>query len=201
MSDLERTPSPYVAGLPYGEQLPLPAITEWDTFPFGGDLHIRPLERPVLPEPPRHGEQGAESCDECARPDESYLWTDEHWRLTALPEPSGLPAVVMLMPRVHHDLADLPPELTAALGPMYQRVERALFALGGIARVHIDKVGDGAAHLHFWFLARPEGVLQLRGGFLPIWDDILPPLPVADWQANNRVIATAMAADGGTSHV
>ncbi len=107
----------------------------------------------------------------------------------------------MLMPRVHHDLADLPTELTAALGPMYQRVERALFALGGIARVHIDKVGDGAAHLHFWFLARPEGVLQLRGGFLPIWDDILPPIPVADWQANNRVIAAAMAADGGTAHV
>ncbi|MER5863055.1 hypothetical protein [Kitasatospora sp. NPDC002040] len=201
MSDLEHTPSPFVAGLPIGAELPLPPVAEWDIFPFEGDLRVRPLDRPVLPEPPRHGEDGPENCDQCNRADQEFLWTDEHWRLTGLREPSGLPAVVLLMPRGHHDLADLPAGRAAELGPMLQRVERALHALGGIARVHVDKLGDGAAHLHLWFSARPEGMLQLRGSYLSTWDDILPPIPVADWQANGRVIAAAMAAEGGTAHV
>ncbi|WP_157531867.1 MULTISPECIES: hypothetical protein [unclassified Kitasatospora] len=201
MSDDHVKPSPYVAGLPFGQDLPLPETVEWDVFPFEGEMTVRPLQQPVLPEPPRHGEDGPESCDDCARADDTYLWTDEHWRLSSLREPTGLPGVVMLWPRAHHDLGDLPVERAAELGVMIQRVERALLALGGIARAHVGRWGDGAAHLHLWLFARPEGMLQLRGNCMTLWDDVLPPLPEADWLANNKVIAAAMAEGGGIAHV
>jgi diadenosine tetraphosphate (Ap4A) HIT family hydrolase len=103
--------------------------------------------------------------------------------------------------RAHHDLADLPAERAAEIGPMLQRVERAITALGGIGRVHVNKWGDGGAHLHLFLLARPAGMMQLRGSNLPLWDDVLPKQPAEAWARANRSIAHAMAADGGTAHV
>lgn len=198
----EATPSPYVARLPIGERMVLPkdSIPNWDIFPFEGDIQVKILDRPELPEPPRHGEDGPEGCDQCGRADDTFLWTDEHWRLAGMREPSGLPALVLLQPRGHYDLVDLPPERAAELGPMLQRVERAVMSLGGIARVHVNKWGDGAAHLHVWLVARPEGMMQLRGTCLPLWDDVLPRLPEEEWREAGRRIAEAMAADGGTAH-
>ncbi len=200
--DLAPTPSPYVSRLPIGERIALSedSVAGWDIFPFEGDIQVKVLEKPELPEPPRHGEDGPESCGQCGRADDAFLWTDEHWRLAALTD-IALPAMVMLQPRGHYDLADLPPERAAELGPMLQRVERAVMSLGGIARVHVNKWGDGAAHLHLWLIARPEGMMQLRGTCLPLWDDVLPNLPEAEWRATGRRIAEAMAADGGTAHV
>src|SRR5262249_62025925 len=59
-----------------------------------------------------------------------------------------------------------PPNMLAAeLGVMTVRLERAIRSLDGVARVHVNRWGDGAAHLHLWFLARPYGRLQLRGTF------------------------------------
>jgi diadenosine tetraphosphate (Ap4A) HIT family hydrolase len=68
-----------------------------------------------------------------------------------------LPAVVLLQPRGHYDLADLPAARSAELGPLSQRVERAVLAVDGVARVHVNRWGDGGAHLHFWLPARPAG--------------------------------------------
>ena len=45
-------------------RLALPDVTEWDIFPFEGDLRVKHLEDPVLPEPPRTGE-GGRPCDSC----------------------------------------------------------------------------------------------------------------------------------------
>ncbi|MER5638044.1 hypothetical protein ABT095_13925 [Kitasatospora sp. NPDC002227] len=196
-------PSAYVSRLPIGERIELAegTIASWGNFPFEGDLRVKILQPPVLPEPPRHGEDGPGSCGQCARPDGEFLWTDEHWRLTGMAEPTGVPAVLLLQPRAHHDLLDLPPELSAGLGPMLQRVEKAVLSLDGIARVHVSKWGDGAAHLHLWLTARPEGMVQLRGTCLAIWDDVLPRLPEEEWRENGRRIAAAMAAGGGTAHV
>ena len=59
------------------------------------------------PEPARHGEGGVD-CSACAKPDSEYLWTDDRWRLMAL-EPSGLPIIVILEPRAHHDGSGRPP--------------------------------------------------------------------------------------------
>ncbi|MEU8541010.1 hypothetical protein AB0C52_13645 [Streptomyces sp. NPDC048717] len=41
--------------LPVGERLPLPedSLAGWATFPFEGELRVRPLQPPVLPEPDR----------------------------------------------------------------------------------------------------------------------------------------------------
>ncbi|MET9614867.1 hypothetical protein [Kitasatospora indigofera] len=35
-------------------------VQAWDIFPYEGELRVKVLDEPVLPEPPRQGE--AESC-------------------------------------------------------------------------------------------------------------------------------------------
>ncbi len=152
----------------------------------------------MLPEPPRVGEDPA-GCDCREHSDDSYLWTDEHWRLGSLAEPAGVPAY-LLRPRAHHDLADLPDDLAAELGVLIVRLDRILSAVPGVGRVHVNRWGDGGAHLHVWFFARPAGVLQLRGSCLPDWLDVLPPLPAAEWDALARHVAHCLAEYGGTAH-
>jgi hypothetical protein len=82
---------------------------------------------------------------------------------------------------------------------MTVRVERAIRSLDGVARVHVNRWGDGAAHLHLWFMARPRGQLQLRGSFLPMWDDILPPVAEPQWRENLALIAAWLEDFGGTA--
>ncbi|WP_329445307.1 hypothetical protein [Streptomyces canus] len=103
-------PSPFVRRLRAGERLPLPAdsVTGRETFPFEGELRVKPLQPPVLPEPARLGEDGPEECPTCRKPVTEALWSDDHWRLDAVGTESRLPAVVMLQPRDHYDLTDLP---------------------------------------------------------------------------------------------
>ncbi|GAA4258524.1 hypothetical protein [Dactylosporangium darangshiense] len=175
-------------------------IPGWEIFPFTGDLHVKPLEEPVLPEPARDGEDGPESCSTCRDPMRNVVWSDEHWRLRHLGGPSAVPMTLLLWPAGHYDSSDLPPERAAELFPLAQRIERAMTALGGVARVHMMKVGDGAAHLHLWFMARPAGLGQLRGSCLALWDDILPKQDEAQWRAALAEVAAALAADGGTAH-
>jgi hypothetical protein len=100
--------------------------------------------------------------------------------------------------RSHLDLGDLPNLLAAELGVMTVRLERAVRSLDGVARVHVNRWGDGAAHLHMWFLARPYGRLQLRGTFLSLWDDILPVIPEWQWRENLALVAAWLAEFGGT---
>src|SRR4051812_37944431 len=123
---MSNEPSEYVKRLPIGQRIPLPAdgIPFWDVFPYEGDLQIKILDEPTLPEPPRHGEAGPDDCSACQRPDTDFLWTDDHWRLVRFEEPGAVPAMTMLQPRGHYDLHDLPPERAAELGPLLQRVER-----------------------------------------------------------------------------
>jgi hypothetical protein len=113
--------------------------------------------------------------------------------------PTGLPMVLILECRSHLDLGDLPNLLAAELGVMTVRLERAIRSLDGVARVHVNRWGDGAAHLHMWFLARPHGRLQLRGTFLSLWDDILPVIPEQQWRENLALVAAWLAGFGGTA--
>jgi hypothetical protein len=80
---------------------------------------------------------------------------------------------------------------------MTVRLERAIRSIEGVARVHINRWGDGSAHLHLWFLARPYGRLQLRGTFLSLWDDILPPIAEPEWRENLALVAAWLAEFGG----
>ena len=180
-------------------RLPLPDVASWDIFPFEGDIRVRPLEAPVLPEPARHGED-AGSCRTCQAGTEDAVWADERWKLVPLGSPASIP-IVLLFPLAHLDMADLDEAHAHDLGPLMLRVEAALVSLGGVGRVHVYKVGDGATHLHVWFIARPEGLLQLRGSSLSDWSDCLPPMPDDEWADVMRDVAAAMAAGGGTALV
>jgi hypothetical protein len=174
----------------------LPGFATWPTFPFEGDLRAKRLDDPVSLEPARHGEDPAE-CRACRAPDEAYIWVSERWRVRSLDRPTGLPVVLILESRSHLDLGDLPNMLAAELGVMTVRLERAVRSLDGVARVHVNRWGDGSAHLHLWFLARPYGRLQLRGTFLSLWDEILPPIPEHQWRENLALVAAWLAEFGG----
>ena len=174
----------------------VPDFTQWPSFPFEGDLRVKQLDDPVPVEPPRRGE-GNRECTACNAPDEAYIWVGERWRVRAMDRPTGLPMVLILESRSHFDLGDLPNLLAAELGVMTVRLERAIRSLDGVARVHVNRWGDGSAHLHMWFLARPYGRLQLRGTFLSLWDSILPPIPESQWRENLAMVAAWLAEFGG----
>ncbi|AUY52881.1 hypothetical protein [Streptomyces sp. CB01881] len=204
-------PDAYLAGLPIGEPLPFPVdgAPSWDIFPYEGELRVKALVAPELPEPPRQGEEGPESCKQCARPDEDFLWTDEHWRLSTTDEPSGLPPSSCSSRATTTTCSTCRPGVPPSWARCgwghlpaegWGRVEAALLSLGGIGRVHVNRWGDGAAHLHLWLIARPAGMMQLRGSTLPLWMDVLPPLSAEAGAATVGRIAAAMAAGGGTAH-
>jgi hypothetical protein len=178
---------------------PLPEFTRWPTFPFTGQLVVRPVDDPVDVEPPRQGEDPT-TCIACQAGDDAYIWVSDRWRVRALDRPTGLPMVLILESRSHLDLGDLPNLLAAELGVMTVRLERAIRSLEGVARVHVNRWGDGSAHLHLWFLARPYGRLQLRGTFLSLWDDILPAIPEDRWRENLAMVAAWLAEFGGRAN-
>jgi hypothetical protein len=153
----------------------------------------RELLPPVEHDPPRHGEGGV-GCRRCEQGTDEALWFDDDWIVQALPAPSGLPCVVLLHTREHYDFHELPDRLARDLGPLLIRVQRAVFAVGEIANVHVCRWGDGSEHFHMWFMARPARVPQLLGSFAAIWDDVLPPLPEDVWRANLAIVARELNA-------
>jgi tryptophanase len=48
-----------------------------------------------------------------------------------------------------------------------------------------------------WFLARPLGMMQLRGAMIAAWNDMLPHIPDEQFAANMATVAAAMAEGGG----
>jgi diadenosine tetraphosphate (Ap4A) HIT family hydrolase len=175
------------------DALRMPPLEEWDEWPFEGDLRPKALLPPIASEPPRHGMGGVE-CWACDTPDDAFVWTSERWRISSTREPTGLPVVVILFPREHYaDPGDLTDELAAELGVLLARVERAVRSVGEIGRVHVCRWGDGSEHLHWWFLARPARLPQLKTNLTAIWDDVLPPLPEDVWRENLAAVAKALA--------
>lgn len=180
-------------------RLPLGSMSGWDISPFERDgLRVAPLRPPVLPEPARHGEDPAD-CSTCRDRDEG-IWFDEHWRLSRIGG-VGVPLVLMLYPRDHYDMADLPDERAAELGLLSTRIVRHVQALPHISRAHVYRIGDGGAHLHVWFFARPEGQTQLYGSWLTVWDDLLPEYPADVADADAAVVVDALVeSHGGRRH-
>jgi hypothetical protein len=176
-------------------RLPLSRMTGWDISPFEPEgLRVSPLRAPVLPDRPREGEDPAD-CDSCARRDEG-LWINDHWRVSRVPR-VGVPLVLMLHPRDHYDLADLPDDLAAELGVLTTHIARHIEALPHVSRAHAYRIGDGGAHLHVWFFARPEGQSQLYGSWLVVWDDLLPEYPAGVAEADAAIVAGALASSYG----
>ena len=156
-------------------RLPLSRMTGWEISPFEQEgLKVAQLRAPVIPEPSRHDED-ASDCNSCRRRDEG-IWLNDHWRITRVAG-TGVPLVLMLHPRDHFDLPDLPDERAAELGLLTSHIARHIEALPNIARAHVYRIGDGGAHLHVWFFARPAGQSQLYGSWMVVWDDLLPEYP------------------------
>ena len=177
-------------------RLPVPPQSMWEIFPFEHEaLRVKPLEAPVLPEPPRGGE-GGEGCWRCEHADEDAAWSDERWLLTDLGEPVGLPFAAVLSPRAHLDLGDLDDVHAADLGRMVVRITRAVESLASIGRVHVNKWGDGGAHLHVILLGRPAGLVQLRGSNLALWEEMFPRQP-AELAAETLQVAVDALTDLG----
>ena len=172
-------------------RLPLSRMTGWDIAPFEQDgLSVVPLRGPVVPEKPRKDQDPA-TCRTCAAWDDA-VWRDERWRLKRMTG-MGVPLVLMLIPREHHDLDDLPDELAAELGVLSAHIGRHVEALPNVARCHVYRIGDGGAHLHIWFFARPLGQAQLYGSWLPVWDDLLPEYPGDLAEADAQAVAAALS--------
>jgi hypothetical protein len=76
-------------------------------------------------------------------------------------------------------------------------VARHVEALPNISRSHVYRIGDGGAHLHVWFFARPEGQAQLFGSWLVAWDDLLPEYPTEVASADAAAVADALVASRG----
>jgi diadenosine tetraphosphate (Ap4A) HIT family hydrolase len=118
---------------------------------------------------------------------------DANWRLTRVTG-VGVPLVLMLYPRDHYDIENLPDQLASELGVLITHLTRHVQALPHIARAHVYRIGDGGAHLHVWFFARPEGQAQLYGSWLVVWDDLLPEYPAELADADAATVADALIA-------
>jgi diadenosine tetraphosphate (Ap4A) HIT family hydrolase len=163
------------------------------TMPYCEPLVPRAPGDRVIPEPPRRGEPGGEPCAICGGATTSELWSDELWTLHA-PVGGSLPGSVWVASRAHFDsFADMPAEYAADFGRLAGRVERAIVSLGDVGRVHLYRWGDGGSHFHVWFLPRPLGMLEARGAYLPIWEDVLPNVADSELESAARKVAAAMA--------
>lgn len=172
--------------------LTVPPVGDWETWPFHGDLSVRELAPPAEDERQRHG-LGGVGCSRCERGVDGAVWYDDHWLVSPLRKPSGLPVVVLLETREHVDFPDLDHERAAELGPLLLRVQRAVSTVPGIGRVHIGRWGEGSEHCHIWFMGRPARMPQLSDSFAAIWDDVLPPVPEEIWRANLEIVRNALA--------
>jgi diadenosine tetraphosphate (Ap4A) HIT family hydrolase len=164
------------------------------TMPYEEPLTPRAAGAPVVPEPPRRGEEGGEPCGICTKQAAAEVWSDANWTLHP-PVGGSLRGAVWLASREHVDsFCDLPEEAAADFGRVVARVERGVLSLGDIARVHLYRWGDGGAHFHVWFVPRPLGMLEARGMMLPLWEDVLPNVPDEELRAAAEHVAASMGA-------
>lgn len=194
----ESTPaqSAYHDGLPIGRRMSAMPLLESPFFGFEGDLRLARLEPMLVPEKPRGGEQDASECFHCTVGIENAIWRDEHWHV-GHPSETGLPFLAGLAPNAHVRLDEMDDALLKTFGSVVQRLAAAIKNLDGVARTHFSRWGDGSAHFHMHFLARPLGMMQGRGPMLAFWDDVLPRVDQNLLAANARSVAAAMATGGG----
>ena len=197
MTDYRTSPadSPYHRTLPIGTRLPAAPLVD-DALSCFEAVTLKELEPMLVPEEPRAGVLDPASCGHC-RPSEHTIWRDELWHVNAGWQPMGLPYVGGLAPNQHCRLDDAPFEVLASLGPLMQRISRAVTSIPGVARTHFSRWGDGSEHFHLWALARPEGMMQGRGAMLAFWDDVLPPMTDTMMAEHLRIVAESLAEGGG----
>ena len=172
---------------------PLGGMAEWEVFPFERDgLTPKPLGARVVPEPSR--ERPASECGTCKALARDDLVLHTGTRLAVVrPGGTSLMFVANVVAREHERLDDLDEAADEELGRLIRRTYRALRALPGVGNVHVDKWENGGGHLSVNLLARPLGVLELRGSNLPIWADMLPDIPHDEYDARAYDVRAALA--------
>jgi hypothetical protein len=169
---------------------------DWTTWPFADDLAVRELQPPAADgEPVRQGDDGdCPICEASRREDPSaYLaWRDDVWMLGTPFGPTAMPFLGFLMPRRHADLSGLTSTEAVRMGELQVHLEQAVTGVLDVPRVQMYRWGDGNDHLHWWVLGRPTAVLQLRGTFLPMWDDLLPARDPAALRADVDLVAARL---------
>jgi len=173
----------------------------WFIYPYELDsLRIKPLEPLADAEPPREGEEPAECwCASASMPPwaNQWVWRNERWVLTLAGE-SGAPIQMNLIPRtVHCDLTTVPDDLAAEMGRLVVAISAAAEELPSVGRVFVLKIGDGAAHLHWFFFGRPARALQFRGSPFLDWEENLPRVPLDVHRANATAVAARLVATLG----
>ena len=186
-------------------RLPMSRVQEWEIFPWevvDGALVPKVLPAPTgEPEPPRAGAGGVD-CRLCRADNRTDLmWQDEHWRLTHPGKPTGLPLVLFLSTRAHLDFPEMSDDLAVEYGLLSVRLCRIMSELPNVGRVHVCRWGDGAEHLHVWFVARTAGLPNVLGSMAVEWDEMLPPAPEEVWRADLHAVAAALAEAGGEALV
>lgn len=164
-------------------------------LPYAEPLTVREPSEPTIPEPPRRGEEGGKPCGICGDGVTSAVWHDDLWTLHP-PVQCSLPGTVWLASREHADsFIDLSEAAARSFGVVTARVERAILGLGGFARVHLYRWGDGGAHFHVWFIPRPLGMVDASGMMLPLWEDVLPNVSDEELREAAEKVAVALAGD------
>jgi hypothetical protein len=163
----------------------------WFIYPYEPDgLRVKPLEPLEDVEPDRAGEDPADcSCLQEETPEQAarVAWSNERWKVIEVA--MKLPVTLILKPRAHHDLADLPDDLAAEMGLLMVAITAGVESLPSVGRCHVGRYGDGGAHLHPFFFGRPARMSQLRGSPLLDWEENLPAVPEDVRRANAAHVA------------
>ena len=172
------------------------AMASWEVFPFEREgLRVRPLEEYAVPEPDRR--KAPEDCKTCTALGRDDLVLHRGTRLGVIrPGGCNLVFVANVVSLSHEMLDDLDDEGHVELGRLVGRTYAAMKALEGVGNVHVNKWENGTGHLSVTLLARPEGVLQLRGSNLAAWADMLPPTPAHELDARAVLVREALANAG-----
>lgn len=175
-----------------------PGQDEWEIFPLETpSWRVQAVEPLAEADPVRFGEDPARCwCATGAEGRARVVWCDDDWRVTSLPG-EALPVMLFLEPYAHGDLADLPPAAAGRMGELLAGLAAAVEALPSVGRAHVLRWGDGSAHLHWWVMGRPVRMPQLRGSFLPMWADVLPPVPDDVMAENVRSVVGALVRSSG----
>jgi hypothetical protein len=165
----------------------------WEVFPFERDgLTPRAMGERVVPEPDRA--RPATECGTCRALARDDLVLHTGTRLAVVrPGGTSLMFVANVVARDHERLDDLDEAADEELGRLVARTYRALRALPGVGNVQVCKWENGGGHLSVNVLARPLGVLELRGSNLPVWADMLPDIPQDEYDQRAEAVRAALA--------
>jgi diadenosine tetraphosphate (Ap4A) HIT family hydrolase len=93
------------------------------------------------------------------------LYEDGLWRLEHTFEPFPMIGWLVLKPQRHVEaVADLTPEEASALGPLLQRITRAMSDVLAPAKVYVALYAEAVSHIHFHLIPRAGDLPEaLRG--------------------------------------